>query len=365
MALFLHAARVRPYFGYRNETRLRLTARALRMREPDWEQGGTARKLAAMFGQFASNEVPDLRVTLEVECEAGEVRTFDATSNAEGFLHFDIEVGSGTKSRDDPSWELARLRWENRDSPQQVDAHILAPGEIDKLAVVSDIDDTIIETGAGDLVRNWRRVLAQMPGDREAVPGAADFYNRLSGRSVGTSSPATRRPFFYVSSSPWNLFDYLVAFQKLHKLPQGPIFMRDWGFDRATLGSGGHGAHKATAIAELLSFYPDMRFALIGDSTQADAMAYAEVVREFPGRVAAVFIRHAPGADIGPEEEAALAAIRAAGVQLWSGGRYDVGDDFLATIGYTSGGETTRIVQAIETVGRPVRTPGETPPPPG
>lgn len=364
MPLFAHAARVRPYFGYRNGNRLRLTARALRMRDPDWNHGGTARKLAAMFQQFASNEVPELPVALDVGCEAGEVRTFDAISDGEGFLNFDIEVGAGTRSLQDPSWEMARLRWENRDGPQQVDAHILAPGDNHKLAVISDMDDTIIETGAGDLMRNWRRVLAQMPGDREAVPGAADFYNRLGGRSVGAASPATRRPFFYVSSSPWNLFDYLVAFQKLHKLPQGPIFMRDWGFDRATLGSGGHGTHKATAIARLIRFYPDMRFALIGDSTQADAMAYAEVVRDFPGRIAAVFIRHAPGADIGPEEEAALAAIRAAGVPLWSGGRYDIGDDFLATIGFTSGGETTQIVQTIETVGAPASASGAAVAPP-
>lgn len=364
MPLFLNAARVRPYFGYRNGSRLRLTARALRMRDPDWEQGGTARKLAAMFQQFASNEVPDLPVTLDVECEGGEVRSFHASSDGEGFVHFDIEVGSGRRSLEDPSWELARLRWQNRDGPQQVDVHILAPGENHKLAVVSDIDDTIIETGAGDLARNWRRMLTQMPGEREAVPGAAAFYNRLSGHVIGTASPATRRPFFYVSSSPWNLFDYLVAFQKLHSLPQGPIFMRDWGFNRATLGSGGHGTHKASAIASLMEFYPAMRFVLIGDSTQADAMAFAEVVRDFPGRVAAVFIRHAPGADIGPEEEAALAAIRAAGVQLWSGGRYDVGEDFLATIGFTSGGETTQIVQAIETAGTPAPASGETAPPP-
>ena len=92
----------------------------------------------------------------------------------------------------------------------------MAPGRHGKLAVVSDIDDTIIETGAGNLRANWRRVFAEMPGEREVVPGSVEFYARLGGGHVGEQGPATRRPFFYVSSSPWNLFDYLVAFQKAH-----------------------------------------------------------------------------------------------------------------------------------------------------
>lgn len=352
MALFGHPARVRPYFGYRNATRLRLTARALRMRDPVWDHGGTARKLAAMLRQFASNEVPGLAVTLEVEAADGTIASFAQISDAEGYVHFDVEVGPGTASREDPSWEMARLRWANRDGPQSVDAFVLAPGESHKLAVISDIDDTIIETGAGDLIRNWRRVLAQMPGDREPVPGAAAFFGRLNGGGgVGAHLPATRRPFFYVSSSPWNLFDYLVAFQKLHKLPQGPILLRDWDLSRQTFGSSGHKTHKASAIEGLINFYPDMRFALIGDNTQADALAYAEVVEKHPARIAAVFLRQAPGADLSADEQAALAAIRAAGVPLWTGTSYQIGEDFLVTLGFTAGGETTQIVHTIEEAG--------------
>jgi phosphatidate phosphatase APP1 len=352
MLLFGHPARVRPYFGYRNAGRLRLTARVLRMREPKWEHGGTARKLAAMLNQFASSEVPDLAVTLEVVSEGGEVQRFTQRSDGEGYLHFDVAVRTGTASQEDPSWERVTLRWENRAGPQSVDAFVLAPGDNHRLGVVSDIDDTIVETGAGDLLRNWRRVLAQMPGEREAVPGAAAFYSRLSG-----ALPATRRPFFYVSSSPWNLFDYLVAFQKLHRLPQGPILLRDWDFNRATLGSAGHKRHKKGAIEALLAFYPQMRFALIGDNTQADALAYAEVVKTHPDRIAAVFIRQAPEASVSAQEQAAFDAIRAAGVQLWTGSSYEIGEDFLATLGFTAGGETTQIVHTIEAVGTPASAP--------
>lgn len=341
-----HPARIRPYFGYRNAGRLKLTARALRMRERGWEHGGTVRKLAAMLSQFASREVAELPVALEVQ--GAEAQTFTAVTDHDGYVHFDVAVGPGTASPHDPAWELARLHWTNRDGPQSVDAFILAPGETHRLAVISDIDDTIIETGAGDLRRNWRRVLAQMPGDREPVPGAARFYRQLSGDAVGSTLPGTRRPFFYVSSSPWNLFDYLIAFQKLHALPQGPILLRDWDFNPATFASSGHKSHKAQSIDGLIDFYPGLRFALIGDNTQADALAYADVVQKHPGRIAAVFIRQAPGADVSADEQAAFDAIQAAGVRLWTGDSYQIGADFLATLGFTAGGETTQIVHTIE-----------------
>lgn len=57
------------------------------------------------------------------------------------------------------------------------------------------------------------------------------------------------------------------------------------------------------------------------------------------------------------EEQAAFDAIRAAGVQLWSGSRYEIGTDFLTTLGFTAGAETTQIVKAIEEAGTPPSPP--------
>jgi phosphatidate phosphatase APP1 len=259
-------------------------------------------------------------------------------------------------------WEIALLRWFNRDGPQCVEAHVLAPGADSRLAVISDIDDTIIETGITGgiraIARNWRRILAELPDDRIAVPGADAFYGALGGGQLLPPGelrperrvPATHRPFFYVSSSPWNLFAYLVAFQRAKGLPLGPLLLRDWGFDRATLGSGSHGLHKGAAIDAILAMYPELRFALIGDDTQGDLPAYANAVERFPGRIAAVFVRTTAAHDLAPEEQGAKAAVEAAGVPLWLGDSFAVGKDFLAAAGFTPGGETEQIVRAVEKV---------------
>ena len=94
--------------------------------------------------------------------------------------------------------------------------------------------------------------------------------------------------------------------------------------------------------------YREWRFALIGDDTQSDLPAYAAAVEHYPGRVAAIFIRQATGTALSAEEIEARALIEAAGVPLWMGESYAVGQDFLRAAGFTPGGETAQIVETTE-----------------
>ena len=352
--------RIQPYFGYRSRTRLVIGARALRCGKPGFEKGGRWQAVRTMLAQFASREAAGVPVTLEVGGPGGILLEHEQKTDHEGYVRFDLALEPEWDLPPDPVWEVLALRWSNREGPQCVEGHVLAPGRSARLAVISDIDDTIIETGITGgfraIARNWRRLLAELPDDRIAAPGADAFYGALGGGQVlpegehrpGTRIPATRRPFFYISSSPWNLFSYLVAFLHSKKLPLGPLMLRDWAFDRATLGSSSHGEHKRAAIEEVLSMYPDLRFALIGDDTQGDLPAYAQAVRRYPGRVAAVFIRTSAGEELGPQDVAARALIEGAGVPLWLGETYAVGQQFLRAAGFTPGGETERIVHTVE-----------------
>ena len=53
---------------------------------------------------------------------------------------------------------------------------------------------------------------------RTPFPGAADLYRDLAGEV---------NPVFYVSSSPWNLHAFMVAFLKHRGFPMGPVLLRD------------------------------------------------------------------------------------------------------------------------------------------
>jgi phosphatidate phosphatase APP1 len=365
MALFDRApVRIQPFFGYRSETRLTISARALRIAQPHRDRfrtRGRLRAMRTMLAQFASREVPELAVRLELRGPLGAKIDRHAVTDREGYIHFDVPLDPAWPLESDPAWEVACFHWLTTDGPQCIDGYVLAPGTATHLAVISDIDDTIVETGitggVRSVARNWRRVLAELPDERIAVPGADRFYGELGGGMVlaepggpGTHYAATHRPFFYISSSPWNLFSYLVAFQQTRGLPLGPLLLRDWGLNRATFGSASHGAHKRAALEKLLAFYPDLRFALIGDDTQGDLAAYADAVQANPGRIAAVFIRTGAG-PLSPEEVAGKAVIEASGVPLWLGDDFASGNAFLRTIGISTSGETAQIVKTVRKEG--------------
>lgn len=361
MVFVSHPPRVFPYFGWRNETRLSITARALRAREATWQHQSDFARIRALYAQFASKERPGLPVTLVLGAPDGGEHRHRGVTDDEGYAQFDIPLANWPRPAR-TEWETVHFEWTNRDGPQRAQGYVLAPGHAVPLGIISDIDDTIIETGItggiGKVARNWRRLLATMPGERDVVPHAGALYGNLAtgpGAIAEAAAPrhepgdaltAPWRPFFYVSSSPWNLFAYLVAFMRARGLPVGPIHLRDWDFNRATLGSAGHGAHKRAAAESLLAAYPAMQFALIGDDTQGDLSAYSHLAADFPGRIAAILIRMA-GDPHTPEERAAVARIEAAGVPLWLGEGFDVQQDFLDRLGLSHAGDTAQVAKAV------------------
>lgn len=345
--------RVQPFFGYRNHNALVVSARALRRREPVFDQNGFWGGLATMIGQYASREVAGLDVQLEFRTGAGKAVRHTATTCQEGFARFEIPFADRCDLPANTGWERATLSWhaDGSGSMAEKTAFILAPGSSAGLGVISDIDDTILETGITGSVRaiakNWRRVMAQMPGERIVVPGAPDFYAALSGDSVGgatgaagagtslhSGGPVARpRPIFYVSSSPWNLFSYLVTFKRQRDLPLGPILLRDWGFNRRTWGSQGHGSHKQAAVERILATYPDMRFVLVGDDSQKDLSVFGSIAAARPNRIAAVFIRRVTARKPGGADVSAQARLRHAGVPFWMGDDYAAARAFLSEAG--------------------------------
>jgi phosphatidate phosphatase APP1 len=53
--------------------------------------------------------------------------------------------------------------------------------------------------------------------------------------------------------------------------------------------------HKLGQITHLLTTYPAKRFILLGDSSQRDPEIYQQALAQFPGRIAAIYIRDVTG----------------------------------------------------------------------
>jgi len=158
-----------------------------------------------------------------------------------------------------------------------------------RLVVISDIDDTVIFTGVANKVRMIWRMLLQRAQKKIAFPGVAAFYRSLHRGITGEE----RNPLLYVSRGPWAIYEILTEFFNLNAIPVGPVlFLREWGLTLQQPFPPPSKDHKLNLIRTMLDSYKDLPFILIGDSGQRDPEIYAQVVREHPGRVMAVYIRN-------------------------------------------------------------------------
>ncbi len=311
--------RIAAYAGYRTATEIRIRVRALYDR-PIPQGASRWNKFRALMALYNSNELRGVEIT----CSYNGVEQTVAT-DSEGYADFALACATPLPAQTE--WDEAELACPSRDCRPST-APFLTPGADTQWAVISDIDDTVLETGATNFLKNWKRVLIQDASDRIPVPGAADLY-----RHFGHHHERPTRPFFYVSSSPWNLYPLITEFMEMNHIPLGPMFLKDLGIDRSKFIKTGHGEHKKAAIETLLDAYPARRFLLVGDSGQHDIDIYAAMVAKYADRFGAVIIRDVEGrCALGPKAEK-LAEIRAAGVPAWCGATLHDAADILVELG--------------------------------
>ena len=186
------------------------------------------------------------------------------------------------------NWHTVDMSYTNdHGTSVETTAKFLVPPATAHWGIISDIDDTVLRTNSSNLLRMARLTFFNNAHTRLPFKGVAAFYRALH---RGTSQ-SSHNPLFYVSSSPWNLYDLLEDFFELHQIPMGPFFLRDFGIDETKFIKSGHGDHKLAQIEKIMTTYPDMEFILIGDSGEKDPEIFSQVVHDFKGRVKCIYIR--------------------------------------------------------------------------
>jgi len=162
---------------------------------------------------------------------------------------------------------------------------VLVPSARARLGVISDMDDTVLQSEITSFIRAARLMLLENARTRLPFPGVAAFYRALERGGRGDES----NPIFYVSSSPWNLHDVIADFLDAQEIPVGPMLLRDWDIGRDMMRTRDY---KRSQIREILATYPALPFILVGDSGQEDPEIYGSLVNDHPGRILAIYIRN-------------------------------------------------------------------------
>jgi phosphatidate phosphatase APP1 len=272
-----------PYLGYGSQEFIDLRGRVLEDKgiTPSRDTDRIFKNLLNMYRRFESDEIPNARVKASFQGLEQQV-----VADEEGCFEVSMRVEQSS---------MAEFGWHDVDLTllEPVDQQVSATGQVliispeAEFGVISDIDDTIVFTGVTSRLRMAYTVLLKNAHSRLPLKGVADFYNSLQGGSQGKGS----NPLFYVSSSPWNMYDFFREFFDIHGIPAGPMFLRDWGFERETVFTIGTREYKMGVIKKILDSLPGLRFILIGDSGEQDPEIYAEVAKLYPRQILAAYIR--------------------------------------------------------------------------
>jgi phosphatidate phosphatase APP1 len=252
------------------------------------DSDGPWRNLINTIKRFNSREINDAELAIRFAD-----RDFQVKTDAEGFyrLMAQLDPPLPPPPAKPPFWQQAQIRL--KAIPGQDDVELTQPGEVlipsaAAFGIISDIDDTILKTYVTSWLK-WRMIylsILKNAVSRQAFRAVGPFFQAL--RRGATQ--ADYNPFFYVSNSPWNLYDFLDDFLNQHKLPRGPILLRDFGLPYRDRHRDYRG-HKHEQIIQILELYPDLPFVLIGDSGEKDTDIYRKVIQDYPKRIRAVYIR--------------------------------------------------------------------------
>lgn len=287
---WLDVPKILPYRGYGNETDVFIEGMVIEDKGLSKPKGKHRfwTNILATIKRFSGDEIPGVALKATF---LGEIQTVETDEWGFFSFHFQFE----NKQEDLLTKEWHSIHFALLDEIIENQPPIHATGEVrivsnrQKRIVVSDIDDTVMISHATQILKKLRLMLLKNALTRSPFEGVSKFYAALYAGKHQTEN----NPFFYVSSSEWNLYDLLEDFFHFNHIPKGVFMLRKLktSIYKFWKSGGGSHEHKFEKIKSLLEFYPEQKFILIGDSGQHDPEIYSRLAFEFPGRIETIFIR--------------------------------------------------------------------------
>ncbi|MEX1190522.1 MAG: App1 family protein [Brumimicrobium sp.] len=271
------------YRGYVNEERLVVFGHAFKSWAPDkykLDRRGIWHAFSVVH-MFRIKPLKNQEITLHFK----DVNVTTKTLN-DGYFRFDIPFKNSLESG-----------WHEYEAVCNVNKYgIIAKGELlkpyhSKYGVISDIDDTFLVSHSNNILKKLYIMLFKNVNKRKVFEDVTPHYQALS--SFGQTNGKAFNSFFYVSSSEWNLYDFIIEFTHLQSLPKAVIKLKKikTGIgDFLFTGRGSHD-HKFEKIKDLISFYPNLNYVLLGDDSQHDVYIYDKICKTFKLNIKAVYIR--------------------------------------------------------------------------
>ena len=231
---------------------------------------------------FFVKPLPDLSVMLQWRDQFIYSKT-----EVDGFFKFEWASDSTIEA----GWHEVIVYLLNSEGVQTINGtgKIFIP-HLTQYAFISDIDDTVLVSHSSSTGKRLRVLFTKNPRSRKAFADVVKHYHLLS---MAHTEPSVPNPFFYVSSSEWNLYDDLNEFFKHNGIPKGAFLLngiKKW-YQLFKTGKTKHQG-KLIRVVRILEAFPRQRFVLLGDNSQSDPEIYVALANKYPDKIHAIYIRN-------------------------------------------------------------------------
>ncbi|OIP52208.1 MAG: hypothetical protein AUK33_01775 [Flavobacteriaceae bacterium CG2_30_34_30] len=270
------------YRGYVNDNQLVVYGHVFRSNAPDkfrLDRKGF-RHAFSIFHMYRIKPITNINVLLNFK----EIQVNTKTLS-DGYFRFTIPFDFFLVS----GWHKYQVSCTYKNLNIVRKGELLKP-HISSYGIISDIDDTFLISHSNNFFKKIYILLLKNIHKRKVFEDVVEHYKALS--SFGHQQDSFNS-FFYVSNSEWNLYEFINDFAKIHQLPKAIIKLKKI---KAGLGSflfsgSGYSNHKFEKIKDIIGFYPNIKYVLLGDDSQKDVFVYERIVKIFPLSIKAVYIR--------------------------------------------------------------------------
>ena len=273
---------IKVYHGYGQNDQLMIHGHVFKLSPLPRKKYGKSvlHNTLALLRLFVVKPFEEVEVSMEWEGE-----TFYAKTDKDGFFKFEWKDKPPLPN----GWHEVVVRAKYNTALVAVSkGSVYVPHET-QYGFISDIDDTFLISHSANLRKRLYVLFTENARSRKPFDGTVKHYQLLA---KGNTTPDAPNPFFFVSSSEWNLYDYILEFTIVNQMPKGVFLLNQLKLFSQLLKTGQNNHQtKFTRIVRILETYPRQRFILLGDSSQHDPYIYEAIVKHFPRQIHAVYIR--------------------------------------------------------------------------
>jgi phosphatidate phosphatase APP1 len=277
-------ATVKVYHGYGHQKNLVVYGHVLAGESalPSKFNNNPISNIIHLIRLFLVKPIPFVRVSLKWQNQE-----YFATTEVDGFFKFEWQ--SNTKI--EAGWHHITINLIDNQGFKTTsgEGKLFVPHST-QYGFISDIDDTVLVSHSANTGKKLRVMFTKNPRSRKTFADVVKFYKLLS---LAHTEPKILNPFFYVSSSEWNLYDDLNEFFKHNGLPKGAFLLNNikkW-YQLLKTGKTKHQG-KLMRVTRILKAFPRQQFVLLGDNSQSDPEIYVSIANKYPKQIVAIYIRN-------------------------------------------------------------------------